>query len=86
MCRAIPWAVGIGCLLRPVCSQQNSFPCYNLYSKAKRACVSMCFFTSYFCIPIPYDEKDIFWEVVLEGLVGFIELFNFSFFGISVGT
>ena len=27
--------------------------------------------TSYFCVPFPYDEKDIFWGVlVLEGLVG----------------
>ena len=40
--------------------------------------------TSYFCIPIPYDVKDIFFLVlILEGLVGFIESFNFSFFGIS---
>ena len=28
--------------------------------------------TPYFCIPVPYNEKDIFWGVlVLEGLVGF---------------
>ena len=27
--------------------------------------------TPYFCIPVPYDEKDIFfWVVVLEGLIG----------------
>ena len=33
---------------------------------------------------IPYDEKDIvFLVLVLEGLVVFIELFNFSFFSIS---
>ena len=24
--------------------------------------------SSYFCIPIPYNEKDIFWMLVLEGL------------------
>ena len=30
-----------------------------------------CFLSSYFCIPVPYNEKDIFWGVlVLEGLVG----------------
>ena len=30
------------------------------------------FLTSYFCIPVPYDEKDIFFGVlVLEGLIGF---------------
>ena len=26
--------------------------------------------TFYFCIPLPYDGKDIFFAVVLEGLVG----------------
>ena len=31
-----------------------------LYSKAKFACYSRCFLTSYFCIPVPYNEKDIF--------------------------
>ena len=40
--------------------------------------------TSYFCIPVPYDEKDIFFGVlVLEGLIGFREPFNFSFFSIT---
>ena len=27
------------------------------YSKAKFACYSGCFLTSYFCIPLPYKEK-----------------------------
>ena len=26
--------------------------------------------TFYFGIPVPYDEKDLFWVLVLEGLVG----------------
>ena len=27
--------------------------------------------TSYFCIPVPYNEKDtVFWVLVLKGLVG----------------
>ena len=40
--------------------------------------------TSNFCILIPYDEKDIFFLVLfLDGLLGLIELFNFSFLGIS---
>ena len=39
--------------------------------KAKFACYSMCFLSSYFCIPVPYSEKDIFfWVLVLKGLVG----------------
>ena len=38
-----------------------------------------------FCIPIPYDEKDIFFlALILEGLIGLHRTFNFSFFGFSV--
>ena len=46
-------------------------PCFIPYSKAKFACYSRCFLTSYFCIPVSYNEKNIFfWVLVLEGLVG----------------
>ena len=44
-----------------------------LYSKAKLACYSKYLLTSYCCILVPYDEKDIFFfffALVLEGLVG----------------
>ena len=45
--------------------------CFVLYSKAKFACYFRYLLTSYFCIPVPYNEKYIFWGVlVLEGLVG----------------
>ena len=45
-------------------------PCFISYSKAKFACYSGCFLISYFCITVPYNEKDIFfWVLVLEGLV-----------------
>ena len=48
-----------------------SLPCFIPYSKAKFACYSRCFLTSYFCIPVPCNEKDIFFGVlVLKGLVG----------------
>ena len=30
-----------------------------LYSKAKLACYTKCFLTFYFCIPVPYNEKDM---------------------------
>ena len=36
--------------------------------KAKFACYSRYFLTSYFCIPVPYNEKDIFSGCSLEGL------------------
>ena len=50
----------------------KALPCFILYSKTKFACHSRCFFTSYICIPIPYNEKDIFFGclLVLESLVG----------------
>ena len=46
-------------------------PCFILYSKAKFTCYSRYLLTSYFCSPVPYDEKDIFfWVLALEGLIG----------------
>ena len=62
----------------------QSLPCFILYPKAKFACYPRYFLTSYFCIPVPYNEKGIsFWVLVLEGLIVFIEPFNFSFFSIN---
>ena len=47
-----------------------SLPCFILYSMAKFACYSRNLLTSYFCIPFPCNEKNIFfWVLVLEGLV-----------------
>ena len=49
-----------------------SFP-FLLHSELQgQICLLLrCFLTSYFCIPVPYNEKDIFWEVlVLKGLEG----------------
>ena len=74
MCRVFSCVVGRGCLLWPVCSLGKTllaFACFIPYSKAKFAWYSMCFFTSYFCIPVTYNEKDIFfWVLVLKDLVG----------------
>ena len=44
-----------------VFSWQNCqpLPCFILYSKAKLAYYSRYLFTSYFCIPVPCDKKDI---------------------------
>ena len=55
-------------LLAKLC---QPLPCFVLYSKAKFACYSRFLLTSYFCIPVPYNKKAIFWGVlVLEGLIG----------------
>ena len=43
-------------------------PCFILYSKAIVACYSRCFFTSYFCIPVPKMKMIYFW-VYVKGLV-----------------
>ena len=48
---------------------------HSIYCKVKFDCYSRYFLISYFCIPVPYDEKDIFFfffffGVVLKGLVG----------------
>ena len=52
--------------------------------KAKFACYSRYLLTSYFCIPVPYNEKNIFlgcqFQKVLQVL---IEPFNFSFFSVQ---
>ena len=46
------------------------FPCFILYSKAKLARYSRYLLISYFCIPVPSDEKGIcFLDLLLEGLV-----------------
>ena len=74
MCRVFSCVVGRGvcydqCIL--LAEFYYPFPCFIMYSKANFACYSRCFLSSYFCIPVPYNEKDIFFCVlVLEGLVG----------------
>ena len=72
MYRVFSCVVGRGCLLWPVCSLGKTLLAFALlHSKAKFACYSRYFLTSYFCIPVPYNEKDIFFFIlVLEGLVG----------------
>ena len=47
----------------PLAELYSPFPCFLPYSKAKFACYSRCFLTSYFCDSVSYNEKDIFWGV-----------------------
>ena len=76
-CAVISCVVGRGCLLWPAyCHDKTllAFALIHFYSKVKPACYSGYLLTSCFCIPIPYDEKDIsfffFLMLVLEGVVG----------------
>ena len=53
------------------CWQNSVFALLHFVPKAKLACYSRYLLTSYFYIPVPYDEKDIFvGMLVLQGLVG----------------
>ena len=45
-----------------------AFALLPLYSKAKFARYSKYLLTSYFCIPVPYDENDIFLVLIPESL------------------
>ena len=81
-CRVFSCVVGSGCLLWPVHSLGKTllpFVLLPLYSKAKFASYPRCFLTSYFCIPVPYNEKDIFFLVlVLKGLIGLHRTIQFQ--------
>ena len=44
-----------------------SLPCFILHSKAKFACFPRCFFTSYFCIPVPLMKWSSFLVVSSKG-------------------
>ena len=67
-------------------SWQNSVSCALLHFvlKAKLACYSRYLLTSYNCIPVHYNERDISFGCQFQKVLQvFIELFNFSFFSIS---
>ena len=74
MYRVFSCVVGRGCLLWTVRSLGRTLLAFALLHsvfQAKFACYSRCFLTSYFCIPVPYNEKGhLFWLLVLKGLVG----------------
>ena len=73
MTSASSWQNSINICLASFCTQ------------AKFACYPRCFLTSYFCIPVPYNEKDIFFGCKLQKVLQvLIEPCNFSFFSIIV--
>ena len=84
MCRVFSCGVGRECLLWPVCFLGKTLfalPCFILYSKAKFPCYSRYLFPSYFCIPVPYNEKGIFFGVlILKYLVGLLRTIQLQFF------
>ena len=66
------------------CQNSISLSCFIPYSKAKLACYFRCFLTSYFCIPVPYNEEAIFFGCQFQKVLQvFIEPLDFSFFSIT---
>ena len=62
-CRVISCVVGKECLLWPVCSFDKillAFALLHFVLQSKLACYSGYLLTSYFCIPVPDNEKDFF--------------------------
>ena len=62
MCRVFSCVVGRGCLLWPVHFLGKTLLVFALLHsafKAKFACYSRCFLTSYFCIPVPYNAEKV---------------------------
>ena len=74
MCKVFFCVVGRGCFLWLVCSLGKTLLAFALLHSVFQdqiSCYPTCFLTSYFCIPVPYNEKDIFFLVLLlRGLVG----------------
>ena len=61
-------------------SSVNLSPASFCTLKAKLGCYSRYLFTSSFCIPVPYDEKNIFFLVlVLGGHVGLHRIIQLHF-------
>ena len=82
MCRVFSYVVGRGCLLWPVRSLGKTLLAFALFHsvlQGKFTLFPRYFLTSYFFIPVPYDEKFICWGVlVLERLVGLHRTIQFQ--------
>ena len=63
MCRVVSCVVGRGCLLWPVRSLGKTLLAFDLLHvllQGQTCLFSRYLLTFYFCIPVPYDDKDIF--------------------------
>ena len=73
MCRVFSCVVGRGCLLWPVRSLGKTLLAFALlnFIFQGQICLLLQVFPDFlFFIPLPYNEKDSFWVLVLNGLVG----------------
>ena len=94
MCRAVSWVVGKECLPWLACSHGKSVSLCPASFCTRRPNLPVIPGTSwlYFCIPIPYDEKDILFFLVLvpEGVVslhrtGQLQLLQHQWLGHRLG-
>ena len=85
MCRVFSCVVGRGCLLWPVCSLGKTILVFTLRHSVFQICLLFQVFLDFLllCSSPQWWKWHLFWVLVLEGLVGFIEPFNFSFFSIT---
>ena len=86
MYRVISCVIRKGFLLWAACSLDKTllaFALLHFVLQGQTCCYSRYLLTSYFCIPVPYDEKDIFFVLVLEGLVGPHRIIQLQFLRIS---
>ena len=80
MCRVFSCVVGRDSLGQTLLA----FALLHSVFQGQFAYYSRCFLTSYFCIPVSCNEKDIFFGYQLQKVLQFcIEWFNFSFFSIT---
>ena len=64
------WNILYAIIMMDIHTTLLAFACFIMYSKVIFACYSRCFLTSYLCIPVSYNEKDIFfWVLVLKGQI-----------------
>ena len=72
-----------GVLLAKLLAFEQAF--FILYSNAKLAYYSSYLLTSYFCIPVPYDEKDILEDLVGLQRTGLLEVLQHQRLGHRLG-
>ena len=87
MCRVFSWVVGRGCFLWPVHSLGRTLLAFALLHSVLQGqiCLLLQVFLDFLLLhSSPLWWKDLFWVLVLEGLVGLHRPFNFSISGLGI--
>ena len=79
MCRVFSCVVGRGWPVRCFGKTLLAFALLHSVFQGQICLLPRCFLTSYFCIPVPYNEKDIFFGCEFyKGLVGLHRTIQFQ--------